>query len=67
MMTSIVLLSKIWHIFREAMIPCILLAVGGNLVDGKNLFSFETVVKLYYTDITRTIAIVCEEMRFSRS
>lgn len=40
------------------MIPCILLAVGGNLVDGKNLFSFETVVKLYYTDITPTIVIV---------
>lgn len=52
------LLSKICHIFREAMIPCILLAVGGNLVDGKNLFSFETVVKLYYTDITPTIVIV---------
>jgi hypothetical protein len=30
-----ILLLKMLMIIREAMIPCILLALGGNLVDGE--------------------------------
>lgn len=30
-----ILMVLLTLIFREAMIPCILLALGGNLVDGK--------------------------------
>ena len=35
-----------FYVNREAMIPCILLALGGNLVDGK-LNVFVAIVSLY--------------------